>query len=214
MVCNIIITPSHFSGAFNGEADPILSYRLEYPNFSARPAMASTQVVNQFYNERTLAFLHYLTHTFAAEALQSYLSSIENNYPVIPYEAQTTYSVTYNHLCIVSLYEDRYLFTGGAHGTTTRYGQTWNLATGKRLELKDFFPNHTAEQWENALISAVVSQASKNPSYYFPELEENVRKNFNSENFFLSPEGLHIFYQQYDIAPYSSGIQVFTIPFS
>lgn len=214
MVCNIAITPSHFSGTFNGEADPIFSYRLEYPTFSARPPMASTQVVNHFYNERALGFLHYLTQTFAAQALQAYLSSIDNNNPIIPYEAQTTYAVTYNRLCIMSLYEDRYLFTGGAHGSTTRYGQTWNLAAGKQLELKDFFPNYSEKQWKNALIHAVIQQASKNPSYYLPELEKNAEKYFNKENFFLSPEGLHIFYQQYDIAPYSSGIPVFTIPFS
>lgn len=36
---------------------------------------------------------------------------------------------------------------------------------------------------------------------------------FNDDNFFTTPAGVTVFYQQYDIAPYASGIVEFTVPY-
>ena len=35
--------------------------------------------------------------------------------------------------------------------------------------------------------------------------------NFNPKSFFITNKGVSVYYQQYDIAPYSSGIRVFEI---
>ena len=40
---------------------------------------------------------------------------------------------------------------------------------------------------------------------YFEPHKSNVIENFHAENYFLARKGLVIYYQQYDIAPYSSG---------
>ena len=39
-------------------------------------------------------------------------------------------------------------------------------------------------------------------------------EDFHPGNFFLVPDGIIIYYQQYDIAPYAAGIPEFLIPFS
>ena len=43
--------------------------------------------------------------------------------------------------------------------------------------------------------------------------EKNVEQYFNPEHFYLKPAGLVVYFQQYEIAPYSSGIPEFTIPY-
>jgi hypothetical protein len=39
--------------------------------------------------------------------------------------------------CIISLWFDRYEFTGGAHGNTVRTAQTWNLQSCVTLKLSE-----------------------------------------------------------------------------
>jgi hypothetical protein len=51
-------------------------------------------------------------------------------------------------------------------------------------------------------------------SYIYDDYKPLIIKNFDKSSFYLSPEGITIYYQQYDIAPYSSGIAEFTIPYS
>jgi hypothetical protein len=48
---------------------------------------------------------------------------------------------------------------------------------------------------------------------YFDNYEQLVSTNFKANNFYLSREGLVIYYQQYDIAPYAAGIPTFVIPY-
>ena len=100
---------------------------------------------------------------------------IQDNHP--PFEMYwftSDYKVTFNSGCITSLYMDESTYMGGAHGSVTRSSDTWDFASGKRLQLEDFHPG----------------------------------------NFFLVPDGIIIYYQQYDIAPYAAGIPEFLIPFS
>jgi len=49
---------------------------------------------------------------------------------------------------------------------------------------------------------------------YFDDYEKNVANYFNPKSFYLVPDGIVIYFQQYEIAPYASGIPQFTIPYS
>jgi hypothetical protein len=40
-----------------------------------------------------------------------------------------------------------------------------------------------------------------------------VNENLKVNNFYLTKEGVVIYFQQYDIAPYSSGLPTFVIPY-
>ena len=51
-------------------------------------------------------------------------------------------------------------------------------------------------------------------THLFDDYPELLRSTFQAGNFYLTPEGIVIYYQQYDIAPYSSGITEFLLPFS
>jgi hypothetical protein len=58
-----------------------------------------------------------------------------------------------------------------------------------------------------------VDEIRKNPESYFPNPEKTVNDTMQPQNFYLSPQYLNIYFNQYDIAPYSSGIPVFSIPY-
>lgn len=211
MVCNVLVTPARYSGTFNGEADPILGFRLEYPTFTAQPHLASADVLNQFYSAWSLEVLSQITTGLTQKALESYIALTAARKLVIPFEAAVTYSVTYNQNCILSLYTERYEFTGGAHGETRRASQTWSMANGRRMELSRFFPH--IKDYRAAILRFIAARIAKNPSIYFPDAADLAEQHFNEENFFLTPQGLNIYFQQYEIAPYASGLPVFTIPY-
>ena len=48
---------------------------------------------------------------------------------------------------------------------------------------------------------------------YFDDYFHLVRENFKPNNFYLVDEGIVIYYDLYDIAPYAAGIRTFLIPF-
>jgi len=49
---------------------------------------------------------------------------------------------------------------------------------------------------------------------YFEDYRNLIVQHFNPASYYLSNDGLVIYYQQYEIAPYATGIVEFTIPFS
>ncbi len=57
-------------------------------------------------------------------------------------------------------------------------------------------------------------QIAKDPSGYFDNYPPLVAGTFNKNSFYCTDEGIVVYFQQYDIAPYSSGIPEFPLPYS
>lgn len=133
------------------------------------------------------------------------------------YEILQTYTITYQSDYYLSLYLDQYVFTGGAHGNTTRYSDTWSLCSGNRVPLHAFYPSDP--DYKQTVIANIDNQIaeqnynSQDPSVYNETYTQDVCCAFNENNFYMTPDSLVIYFQQYDIAPYSSGIPQFFIPF-
>ena len=48
---------------------------------------------------------------------------------------------------------------------------------------------------------------------YFENYSALVKENFNPKSFYLEDRGVIIYFQTYEIAPYSSGIREFLLPY-
>jgi hypothetical protein len=149
-------------------------------------------------------------------AMVEYEYSVVNNFPIHQFEAYTDFFVTYNENCAVSLYFDQYEYAGGAHGLTVRYSDTWNLQKSKRIDLNELFPGRAdyREYIIETIDLQIQNQIAKGEDYYFENYSQLVSENFKVNSFYLTPEGVVIYFQQYDIAPYSSGLPTFLIPYS
>ena len=99
---------------------------------------------------------------------------------------------------------------------TTRNSDTWNLTKGRRMDLEDFFPQHKdfMEFVQNEINRQIAADIKNDNNVYFDDYTELVKENFNVKNFYLTDEGVVIYFQLYEIAPYVSGIRTFTIPFT
>ena len=195
---------------YNGEA--LLKYRIEYPEFCSSCFNACLRQINMFYKQKALDYQKYCTSELYAMAIEQYKYDIENGFPVRMYEAMEIYEVTYLRSCIISVYFDQYQFTGGAHGNTVRTSQTWNLRDCDLLKLEQLVL--CEPDYKTYILTAVEAQIKKEPEIYFENYEELIEEAFNKCSFYCKPQGLVLYYQQYDIAPYSSGIREFLIPYT
>lgn len=190
----------------------LLTYRIDYPYFTEMGNFTSVNLVNCFYCRRACGYQRYLERVLFSQAVRQYCFSKENDLPIQTWEAIKDFKVTKQTDDIVSLYMDRYEYTGGAHGNTVRNAQTWILPKGRPVSLHELFAC-PQEEFMEYLFRIIEAQIKREPEIYFEDAVELAHKHFNNESFYCTPNGLVVFYQQYDIAPYSSGIRKFLIPY-
>ncbi|MGE5390124.1 MAG: DUF3298 and DUF4163 domain-containing protein [Deltaproteobacteria bacterium] len=125
------------------------------------------------------------------------------------YEVAVDYAVTYNQNGILSLTIDNYQYTGGAHGGTERLPYNIDLNTGRFLALKDLFTPGFA--YQSIINEEVRKQIAKQPEIYF-EGEEGFKGIGENRTYYLIPGYVVVYFAQYEIAPYASGMPEFKIP--
>lgn len=206
------VTVNHhiLEGEMYTEEELLLHYKIEYPQFSHSCHKKELDQLNCYYRERARKQQAEFEEQLYAEALQQYRDSIERDFPFHPYEAYVTYMITYNQDCVISLYSDAYTFTGGAHGNTIRQSETWNITQGMQMDLSCMIKDYN---YAIVMIcKQIATQISHGEDWYFDDYPKLVMETFNPKHFYLTEDGVTIYFQQYDIAPYSSGIVEFVLP--
>lgn len=191
----------------------ILIYKIEYPQITISNYNKGRDIFNDYNKEKAISLEKYIKSKLYNEAKSTYEYNIANGYPVMVYEVILQYNITYNENYMVSLYYDQYEFTGGAHGNTIRTSQNWDLRIGKQIALCYFYPNNPYYLIDiiKEINKQIKEQILVGNNYYFDNYCELVLETFNLKNYYLVDNKIVIFFQQYDIAPYSSGIPTFYI---
>lgn len=123
------------------------------------------------------------------------------------YELESKFEVTYNKNKFLSIPIRTYYYTGGAHGLTMQYGYNFDLKEAREVLIKDLFKHNI--DYKAIINKEIREQIDLNKDEYyenidFKSIEEDV-------GFYIDDNYLVIFYQQYEIAPYSSGIREFKV---
>jgi hypothetical protein len=194
----------------------VMSYTIKYPEFYSDRFQILAEKLNSFYRARAYMYEKKTIKNLYQQAMVEYEYSVANNFPIREFEVYEDFTVTYNQNCALSLYFDRYEYTGGAHGMTVRSSDTWNLQRSRKVELQDLFAE---EQNYKEYVTAYINQQiaediASGDDMYFEDYAHLVVNNFKPNNFYLTEEGAVFYYQHYDIAPYAAGIRTFLIPYS
>ena len=97
-------------------------------------------------------------------------------------------------------------YTGGAHGYYYEFYKNFNLEKNSVVQLKDVFSNQNPKMWNDLLV--------KN---FLRENEEEMlfeKKIPLTDNFYFNEKNITFIYNQYEVAPYSSGVIIVNVPFS
>ena len=171
--------------------------------------MSGVEKFNTYNKELALELKNKIEKQLYKDAINTYKYNKEHGYPTMVYEVYKSLKITLNRGQLVSLYLDEYMFSGGAHGNTVRTSQTWNLGNGKMIKLYELFkePYFLLE-----IFKSIDSQIRDNADKYFEDACSLVLETFNPQNYYLTTEKeVIIYFQEYDIAPYSSGIPIFEV---
>lgn len=187
----------------------ILKYHIEYPYIDSGSYLSGVEKFNTYNKELALELKNKIEKQLYKDAINTYKYNKEHGYPTMVYEVYKSLKITLNRGQLVSLYLDEYMFSGGAHGNTVRTSQTWNLGNGKIIKLYELFkePYFLLE-----IFKSIDSQIRDNADKYFEDACSLVLETFNPQNYYLTTEKeVIIYFQEYDIAPYSSGIPIFEV---
>jgi hypothetical protein len=193
----------------------MLALNITYPEIQLKHRSAIQNNINNKYRFEVNKFYRYVTNSLFNDAVIEYKDSLKHNFPFRPFDAVMKYTVTMNEHCRLSTFYDQYVFTGGAHGNTIRFSDNWDLQTGHRIEMKALFKR--GENYRELVLTQILQLADiemkEDPFIYFENYKSLIVKYFNPNNFYLNPDTLSVYYQQYEIGPYVSGIIVFNIPY-
>lgn len=189
----------------------VLKYHIEYPEIVMdwQQNRNGIKKFNDYNLKMALQTQQKAENELYKEAIELYKYNKENGYPQMMYELYREYQITLNQENAVSMYIDEYIFSGGAHGTTTRTSQTWNLMLGKMVELYELYPNEPYFLLD--ILRKINREISENLENFFADPYPLVVEYFNPESYYIDNGKVVIYFQQYDIAPYSSGIIEFTL---
>jgi len=136
------------------------------------------------------------------------LSKSKDDYIKYQYEAYSDYKITYNKDNILSIPITTYNFTGGAHGMSYLKSFNYDLITGEILSLKDMFKDNI--DYKKIVNDYINSEIEKNKDNYFSG-KDGFNGISDNQEFYIDNNGIVVYFQLYDIAPYYVGIPKFEL---
>lgn len=113
--------------------------------------------------------------------------------------------VVQNSSNIVSFYVEQYAFTGGANGLQTRWYSNVNLHTGKVILPEEIFQENSQEKLKNLLVAKTRDEFGIPADKALSESGFFTNEILPHSNYYITGNGIGFFYNQYDIAPRSTG---------
>lgn len=197
------------------EEIPVLTASLSLPAPAESASGGAARRIRRYYQLQSRAFLRYCEHWLLPAAEAEYRAALAASAPLPLFRAELSYQVTYHEDGLWSLYTQSRERGSDGRPLLTRRGDTWDLATGYPVPLAAFFPRRSG--WRRQLLAAAEAEARRREAAGAARWNEDwrrcLRRRFNPENFYLTGDGLALFYPMYALAPASAGIPVFTVPY-
>ena len=183
---------------------PYFKSELNIPVITISGNNKLSDSINKIFKEEAIAFRDQVE----AEAKKTYEELTKAGIEVSPYEAITKYQIRNlkDYLSLTIIY---YQYTGGAHGIYQVISHNYDLASGNRLELKDIFKE--GYNYKEVINKIIKESIEKRPEEFFPDAFQGISDN---QSFYIGRDGITVYFQSYEIAPYSAGNPEFLIPYS
>lgn len=180
-----------------------INFDLKYPEVKLKNEQAQNKI-NILIKENIYEFKKYIEDIYN-ESLSMYQNTMNFTYEG---SSDFEYEIIDNILSIKMSFSQ---FTGGPHPMVLIKDYNFDLNTGNILKLGDLFNENGKKIYKNVIDGIIKEKINENPDNYFPDEFKGVNEN---TSYYLTEKGIVIFFQLYEIAPYSSGIIEFKIPYS
>lgn len=191
----------------------VVSARIELPKPVPLTGKTARRIW-RYYELQCRSYLRYCEKWLLPQARAEYDRALAASAPLPRFQAELTYRVTYQDERFLSLYTQS-REAGGGSTALTRRGDTWDLAQSCPVPLSSFFPPRSA--WRRELLERLAEEVRRQlragAAQYHEDWHKALRRRFNPQNYYLTGEGLALFYPLYALAPESGGIPAFVIPY-
>ena len=198
--------------SFPQEGIEILRARIRYPVVMYGGAPGSAAAISHYYNQFAEGYLRFVRAKLLPAARRAYVQATRFGAPIVDFTAEQRCEMTFNR-GYVSGYIEQYEKEDGGAGHI-RYGETFELSSGKIMRLRDFFL--PGGRWKRVLVSEVqrIIEGQRKSGASFSENAARLAKSkIRPEQFYLTERGVTIFYPEGALAPRHSGILAFLVPY-
>lgn len=148
-------------------------------------------------------------------AREHYSMSVADDLFFTNYSSEVGITIERIDAKVLSMVENGYDYTGGAHGMYGAWGYTYDVSSGEELTLADILADK--EGFYDAATEYIINALDEEYSDgLWPNYEEIVSDNWTSEtgaNYFLDGAGIVIIYTPYELGPYAMGMPEVTLPY-
>ncbi len=107
------------------------------------------------------------------------------------------------------------VYTGGAHGSHAVSCDNFRKSDGSLVKLSELFRDGSYQDVLLEHVAAYIRNSlPENAPALYDNWEDTLKSTFDENHFFIDREALTIVYQEYDIAPYTSGAQFFPVAYA
>lgn len=192
---------------------PVLILSVRRPAF---PETGKTARMERYFSEIIKQWKKRWKTILFPKACQAQNSSLDAGETFLPWQAKLDFTVTFWQPPLLSLRLDAEETNETNRPFLIRCGETWDCATGYPRTLRSFFPAQNF-RWRKEIMESVRSQVSarlaSGETLLAPECTQVTDRIFDPNHYYLTEEGISLFYPLYTLGPYAEGIPVFTIPF-
>ena len=167
---------------------------IHYPEFTFKPKQQMMDKLNQTYEKVAKEF-----KTNADELLKD----AEEFGGLDMYDFSMEYEVTYTQQNLLSVLTTASEWAGGAHPISYRNGAVYDISTGDELTLKDFLGENYKE-----IVNTTIQNQLPQKGYNFFEPFTGIEED---PDFYLTENGIVIYFGLYEYTPYSDGFPEFTV---
>ena len=124
-----------------------------------------------------------------------------------PYSDDLGFEVLLNQAGIFCVRFERYIYTGGAHGTPVWIIKVFDLNSCRELKLKDLIPQKDEEILQEIQVQFTEEKKlhqDKRP-IIFSDFELDSYKTLDDYKWYIDEDGIHIYFDVYEAGPYSEG---------
>ncbi len=194
-------------------------FKAAYPNFDS----ADADVKDQINNSIMEYLLQLLSDQPEAKPDQQSLQEVANDFFRdyqefsfggfdMPWELYCSSEVTYANEKLFSVSLNSYRFTGGAHPNTFTSMFNFDLDGGRLLSVDDIVVDY--EAFKKIAEEIFRFERQIDPEVPLQEAGFFMESFQLSTNFAFTSEGIKLYYNPYEIAPYAAGITEIIIPYS
>lgn len=196
------------------DSQKVLEYTIHYPQLYVHNE--PLQKINAMFQAQAQKLVDYSEQELFQHAVADYKQRKEDNIPFFPYVVMLDYYIPYNRKGLLSILLQKYVYAGGAHGNTNQYAYNFYVPTQKEVQLAQLYPNNSNYQTQikNEVKRQIKEQMATNKGMYFDDYEKLVDQYFDPYNFYLMENGIGVFFNLYEIAPYVQGIPSFFLPYN